>query len=63
MQTLTKTQTIQSLLTQYRSQIEAALPRHVTPSRMARLAMTTVRRNRQLGQADPVSLFGANLSL
>lgn len=58
-QTLTKTQTIQSLLTQYSGQIQAALPRHLTPERMARLALTTVRRNRTLGQADPVSLFGA----
>lgn len=58
-QTLTKTQTIQNMLTRYRGQIEAALPAHLTPTRIARLAMTTCRRNPRLLDADPVSLFGA----
>ncbi len=54
-----KPRTINQMLLAYKDQIAAALPRHMTPDRVARLAMTEVRKNPKLGDADPISLFGA----
>lgn len=54
-----KPKTIQGMLVAYKDQITAALPRHMTPDRMARLALTVIRKNPMLAKADPVSLFGA----
>jgi recombination protein RecT len=51
--------TINGMLEAYKNQIAAALPKHITPDRMARLALTAIRRNARLGEADPISLFGA----
>ena len=53
------TATITELLIRYEDQIAAALPRHLTPERMARLALTVIRSNRRLAEADPISLMGA----
>ncbi|WP_084611314.1 recombination protein RecT [Zooshikella ganghwensis] len=41
------------------NQLQAALPKHMTPERMARIALTEIRKNNTLGQCDPLSLFGA----
>ena len=54
-----KPTTINQMLLAYKDQIAAALPKHMTPERVARLAMTEVRKNPKLGEADPISLFGA----
>jgi recombination protein RecT len=51
--------TVRGVLEQYKEQIAAALPQHLTAERMVRLALTETRRNYLLGQADPISLFGA----
>lgn len=47
------------MLEVYQGQIAKALPRHMTPERMARIAMTEIRKNPKLFQCDPKSLFGA----
>jgi len=46
-------------LQRYKDQIEAALPRHMTPDRMARIVTTEVRKVPQLLNCNPKSLFGA----
>lgn len=51
--------TVHGVLERYKHQIAAALPKHMNPDRMARLALTETRRNRMLAQADAISLFGA----
>lgn len=44
---------------QVQSQIKAALPRHMTAERMARIATTEMRKVPKLGQCDPMSFLGA----
>lgn len=41
------------------TQIKAALPRHMTAERMARIATTEMRKVPKLAQCDPVSFIGA----
>lgn len=41
------------------AQIKAALPRHMTAERMARIATTEMRKVPKLGQCDPMSFLGA----
>lgn len=41
------------------SQIKAALPAHMTPERMARIATTEMRKNPKLAQCEPLSFIGA----
>lgn len=41
------------------AQIKAALPRHMTPERMARIATTEMRKVPKLAQCDPMSFLGA----
>lgn len=47
------------LLEAQKSQISAALPRHMTPDRMVRVVTTEVRKNPELLGCDPVSFLGA----
>ncbi len=42
-----------------KQQIALALPRHMTADRLARIALTEIRKVPKLAQADPVSLLGA----
>lgn len=51
--------TVRDLLTRSQEQIKMALPRHMTPERMARLAMTSILRNPRLLECDPKTLIGA----
>ena len=51
--------TVLAMLRQYKDQIQAALPRHMSVDRMVRIATTEIRRTPKLMQCDPVSLFGA----
>lgn len=46
-------------LTKYQNEIRRALPRHMTPDRMARIALTELRRVPKLLECDPRSFFGA----
>jgi recombination protein RecT len=50
---------IVGMLQQYKTQIAAALPRHMNPDRMARIVTTEVRKVPALLNCDPISLFGA----
>ena len=53
--------TIASLLTdpQIKQQMALALPRHVTADRLARIALTEVRKVPKLAQCDQTSFLGA----
>ncbi len=44
---------------QYKGQIQAALPQHMTPDRLMRICLTEVRRQPKLAQCDHVSFLGA----
>lgn len=43
----------------FKAQLQAALPRHMTPDRMARIVLTEMRKNPELTRCDPMSLLGA----
>lgn len=47
------------LMHQYKSQIETALPKHVTPERLMRICLTEYRRVPRLQQCDKVSFLAA----
>lgn len=53
--------TVQSLLskTEVREQIRLALPAHMTPDRLLRIALTEVRRNPKLARCEQTSLLAA----
>lgn len=54
-----KKDTIGGLIESLKPQLAKALPKHVTPERLARVALTAVRNNVKLAQADPMSLMGS----
>lgn len=47
------------LMQQYKGQIEAALPKHVTPERLMRICLSEFRREPKFSQCDPMSFLGA----
>ncbi|GLW61700.1 hypothetical protein Hthe01_20490 [Hydrogenophilus thermoluteolus] len=51
--------TFPAMLEKYKSEIARALPRHINPDRMARIALTAFRMNPKLGECDPRSIFAA----
>lgn len=51
--------TVAGMLTKYKDQIAAALPKHMTPERMTRIALTEIRKSSYLSKANPISLMGA----
>ena len=51
--------TFPGMLQAYKGQIAAALPRHVNPDRMARIALTCYRMNPGLAECSPASVFAA----
>jgi recombination protein RecT len=51
--------TVQQLLERHKSQIAMALPRHMTPERMIRVALTCIAQNPLLQMCTPVSLCSA----
>lgn len=51
--------TVKNYLKQYIGQIAAALPKHMSPDRMARIALTEIRRSPSLQECDPISFFAA----
>lgn len=53
------TQNFPAMLSKYRNQIEAALPRHIDPDRMMRIALTCFRTVPKLSACDPASVFAA----
>ncbi len=51
--------TLANLIERQKVEIARALPRHLSPDRLARIATTVMRQVPQLGQADPTSFLGA----
>lgn len=51
--------TFPRMLEAYKAQIAAALPRHLTADRMARIALTCYRQNPALADCTPASVFAA----
>lgn len=54
-----KEATIENLLRKHGKEIAMALPKHVTPERMLRIALSEVRRNPKLKEATAVSLLSS----
>lgn len=54
-----KTQALKTLLERSKKEIAAALPRHLTPERMLRIAVTELRRNPKLTECSQTSFIGA----
>jgi len=52
-------QTLRGLLEKSKSQMEMALPRHVSPDRMLRVVLTTIQRTPKLLECSPKSVIGA----
>lgn len=51
--------TLESMLHQFQGQIAAALPKHMTPERMIRVALSATSRNPKLLECTAASLIGA----
>lgn len=51
--------TLDKYFTQHKAQLVAALPKHLTPDRMARLAMTCLSQNKALANCDPKTVFAS----
>jgi len=48
-----------ALLQRFKGEIERALPRHINPDRMVRIALTAFRMNPRLAECNPRSIFAA----
>src|SRR5690554_876854 len=51
--------TLAALIERQKPEIARALPKHMDPDRLARIATTVLRQTPQLGAADPASFLGA----
>lgn len=60
-QTLPKQQQLPALLETLGTEIKRALPAHMNPDRMARIALTCFRSNPTLAECEPLSVFAAIL--
>lgn len=58
-QALSPVSKMNHLMQQYKGQIEAALPKHVTPERLMRICLSEFRREPKFSQCDPMSFLGA----
>lgn len=47
------------MLEQFKGEIARALPKHINPDRMARIALTAFRMTPKLGECEPASIFAA----
>jgi recombination protein RecT len=54
-----KANTLKKLMESAKKEIEAALPKHVTPERMMRIALTEARKTPKLLECDQASFLGA----
>jgi len=56
-----KTAKLQEIISsdKFKEQIALALPKHLTPDRMARVALTTILKTPKLGECDPASVLQA----
>lgn len=48
-----------NIVVEMKDQIQAALPKHVSAERIARIALTALRNNAKLGQCNPQSFLGS----
>lgn len=55
----TKANTVVALIQSKRDEIARALPRHISPDRLLRVVITTLRRNPELASCEQYSLIGA----
>lgn len=55
----TPTKKMSAMLKSFEPQIQAALPKHMTAERMARIALTEFSRNPKLQECDPISFLGS----
>jgi len=51
--------TVVGLIEQMKSEIARCLPKHLTPDRMARIAMTELRKNPKLQECEPLSFIAS----
>jgi recombination protein RecT len=58
----TRKPTVASMVTQLTPEIQRALPKHMDGDRIARLALTAIRKDKNLGQCSPESFAGALLT-
>ncbi|MGF7108206.1 recombinase RecT [Treponema pedis] len=56
------TQDLRSMIMKHTDMLKMALPKTITPERMARIAMTAITRNPKLGACSQESFFGALLT-
>lgn len=54
-----QTQGFPAMLERFKGEIARALPKHINPDRMARIALTAFRMTPKLGECDPRSVFAA----
>ena len=54
---------LQALLKTHEAQIAVALPRHMTPERMIRVALSCVSGNSLLSQCEPISIAASIVQL
>lgn len=50
---------VKQYFTQHKAQLAAALPRHINPDRMIRLALTAFSQNKKLAECRPDSIFAS----
>ena len=53
------TRAVRGMLEKHKTEIAHALPRHMTPDRMTRIALTEFRKNPKLAECDPASVCAA----
>lgn len=58
-----KFNTVKDLLEKHKGQIAAALPSHLTPDKMIRMAITAISKNPKLLECTQTSLFGSIIQL
>lgn len=57
--TLPNVSSFPAMLKQHQAEIARALPKHLNPDRMTRIALTEFRKNPKLAECDPRSVFAA----
>lgn len=58
-QTKKTVDTIGSMIERLKPELAKALPKHITPERLARTALTAIRQNKKLMECEAVSLMGS----
>jgi len=56
---IANSKSIQGMLEQMKGEIARCLPKHLTPERMTRIALTELRKNPKMAECDPMSFIAA----